>query len=59
MIPKVLAALCSARHPFVGLVDPAPNIVGEKSCLGNVTKLFFYFTYFLFLKDNSIVAKAL
>jgi hypothetical protein len=24
MIPKVLAALCSALHPLLGLVDPAP-----------------------------------
>lgn len=23
MIPKVLAALCSARHPFVGRIDPS------------------------------------
>ena len=25
MIPNVLAALCSALHPFAGRVDPAPD----------------------------------
>jgi hypothetical protein len=48
IIPNVRAALCSALHPFEGLVDPAPFFVFNKK---------FFFFSFLKIKTKRINPK--